>query len=122
MSAENTPLVTFKMAKKNRSFKDELIFHAAQSVQYAKYKFANYLESFNVVRSMSRVSKHITNTKIDNNQLVKANCWDNVIERSFFKYLKMKMFYENLRLNTKQMESKIFDPNEMTLPMQYIEM
>ncbi|WP_410879814.1 DDE-type integrase/transposase/recombinase [Myroides sp. DW712] len=54
MSTENTTLAAFKMAKKNRSFEDRLIFHSDQGVQYANYKFANFLESFNVVRSMSR--------------------------------------------------------------------
>lgn len=47
-NVKNT-LTAFKMAKKNRPFEEELIFHSDQRVQYANYKFANYLESFNVV-------------------------------------------------------------------------
>ncbi|MHC5202764.1 IS3 family transposase [Myroides sp. LJL119] len=97
MSTENTTLATFKMAKKNRVFEEGLIFHSDQGVQYANYKFANYLESFNVVRSMSR----------------KANCWDNAVAESFFKSLKVEMVYENLQLSTKQMKSKVFEYIEM---------
>ncbi|MEC4115328.1 IS3 family transposase, partial [Myroides pelagicus] len=73
MTTENTTLAAFKMAKNNRAFEQGLIFHSDQGVQYANYKFANYLESFNVVRSMSR----------------KANCWDNAVAESFFKSLKV---------------------------------
>ncbi|MGG5638640.1 IS3 family transposase, partial [Myroides sp. C20-1] len=68
-----------------------------QGVQYANYKFANYLKSFKVVRSMSR----------------KANCWDNAVAESFFKSLKVEMVYGNLQLSTKKMESKVFEYIEM---------
>lgn len=106
MSTENTTLAAFKMTKKNRVFKEGLIFHSDQGVQYANYKFANYLEYFNVVRSISR----------------KANCWDNAVAESFFKSLKVEMVYGNLQLSTKQMQSKVFDPNEVNWRKQYIEM
>ena len=45
MSTEKTTLAAFKMAKMNRPFEDGLIFHSDQGIQYANYKFANYLES-----------------------------------------------------------------------------
>lgn len=51
------------MAKKNRYFEDGLIFYSNQGVQNSNYKFANYLEPFNIVRSMSK----------------KVNCRDNVV-------------------------------------------
>lgn len=92
MSTEKTTLAAFKMAKKNRSFKKGLIFHSDQGVQYANYKFANYLESFGVIRSMSR----------------KANCWDNSVAESFFKSFKTELIYGNLMLTSAQMETKIF--------------
>ena len=93
MSTEKTALAAFKMAKMNRPFEDGLIFHSDQGIQYANYKFANYLESFKVVRSMSR----------------KANCWDNAVAESFFKSLKTEMIYGSLQLSTKLMESKIVE-------------
>lgn len=85
------------MAKKNSFFEEGLIFHSDQGVQYVNYKFANYLESFNVVRSMGR----------------KANCWDNAVTESFLKSLKVEMIYVNVQLNTKQMEAKVFEYIEM---------
>ena len=43
----------------------------------------------------------------------KENCWDNAVAECFFKSLKVQMVYGNLQLNTKQMESKVFEYLEM---------
>ena len=72
MSTESTTLSAWKMAMKNRAIQKGLIFHSDRGIQYANKKFANTIESYGVIRSMSR----------------KANCWDNAVAESFFKSLK----------------------------------
>ena len=63
MSTADTTLAAWRMAIKNRPVKKGLIFHSDQGVQYATKKFTNVLESYGVIRSMSR----------------KGNCWDNAV-------------------------------------------
>ena len=75
MSANDTSLATWKIAIKNRDVKKRLIFHSNQGVQYTTKKFANTIESYGVIRSMSR----------------KGNCWDNAVAKSFFKSLKTEL-------------------------------
>lgn len=93
MTTENTTLVAIKTAKKNRPFEEGLIFHSDQGVQYANYKFSNFLESSRVVRSMSG----------------KANCWDNAVAESFFKSLKTEVFYGYLITTSAKMRTKVFE-------------
>ena len=93
MSTQDTTLAAFKMAKNNRPFSPGLIFHSDQGIQYANYKFVNYLESFKVVRSMSR----------------KGNCWDNSVAESFFKSLKTELIYGYILTNTAKMKTKVFE-------------
>lgn len=97
MTTENTILAAFKMAKKNRPFEEGLIFHSDQGVQYANYKFSNFLESFRVVRSMSR----------------KGNCWDNAVAESFFKSLKTEVIYGYLITTSAKMRTKVFEYIEL---------
>lgn len=97
MTTENTTLAAFKMAIKNRSFEEGLIFHSDQGVQYANYKFSNFLDSFKVVRSMSR----------------KGNCWDNAVAESFFKSLKTELIYGNLITTKAKMQIKVFEYIEL---------
>ena len=93
MSADDTSLAAWRMAIKNRPIKKDLIFHSDQGVQYATKKFANTLESYSVIRSMSR----------------KGNCWDNAVAESFFKSLKTELIYGNKLKSKQQMKLALFE-------------
>ena len=93
MNTEETTLAAWKMAITNRSIQKGLIFHSDRGVQYASKKFANTIESFGVIRSMSR----------------KGNCWDNAVAESFFKSLKTELIYGNKLITKQQMELEIFE-------------
>lgn len=93
MSTNDTSLAAWRMAIKNRLFQKGLIFHSDQGVQYATKKFANTLESYGVIRSMSR----------------KGNCWDNAVAESFFKSLKTELIYGNKLISKEQMKLEIFE-------------
>ena len=54
MSSDETTLKVWKMAVKNRNFKEGLIFHADRGVQYASKKFVNVLDSYKKNRSLRR--------------------------------------------------------------------
>jgi transposase InsO family protein len=93
MNTEDTTLSSWKMAIKNRIVEKGLIFHSDRGVQYANKKFANTIESYGVIRSMSR----------------KGNCWDNAVAESFFKSLKTELIYGNKLITKEQMELEIFE-------------
>ena len=93
MNTEETTLSAWKMATRNRSVQKGLIFHSDRGVQYANKKFANTIESYEVIRSMSR----------------KGNCWDNAVAESFFKSLKTELIYGNKLITKQQMELEIFE-------------
>jgi transposase InsO family protein len=93
MSTEETSLVAWKMAVKNRKIADGLIFHSDRGVQYASKKFANTVEFYGVTRSMSR----------------KGNCWDNAVAESFFKSLKTELIYGNKLITKEKMKLEIFE-------------
>lgn len=93
MTTNDTSLAAWRMAIKNRPVKKGLIFHSDQGVQYATKKFANTIESYGVVRSMSR----------------KGNCWDNAVAESFFKSLKTELIYGNKLISKEQMKLEIFE-------------
>ena len=93
MSADETSLTAWKMAIKNRKTVAGLIFHSDRGVQYASNKFAKTLESYGVVRSMSR----------------KGNCWDNAVAESFFKSLKNELIYQKYFYTKKQAKQEIFE-------------
>ncbi len=93
MSTEETSLAAWKMAIKNRNFAKRLISHSERGVQYASRKFAKNIESYGVIRSMSR----------------KGNCWDNAVGESFFKLLKMELIYGNKLISKEKMKLKIFE-------------
>ncbi len=93
MSTQETTLSAWKMAIKNRPIQKGLIFHSDRGVQYANKKFANTIESYGVIRSMSR----------------KGNCWDNAVAESFFKSLKTELIYGNKLIPREQMELDIFE-------------
>ena len=93
MNTEETTLAAWKMAIRNRTVQKGLIFHSDRGVQYANKKFTNTIESFEVIRSMSR----------------KGNCWDNAVAESFFKSLKTELIYGNKLITKQQMELEIFE-------------
>jgi putative transposase len=93
MNTEETTLAAWKMAIRNRNVQKGLIFHSDRGVQYANKKFANIIESYGVIRSMSR----------------KGNCWDNAVAESFFKSLKTELIYGNKLITKDQMELEIFE-------------
>jgi putative transposase len=93
MSTEETSLAAWKMAIRNRCVQKGLIFHSDRGVQYATKKFANTIESYGVIRSMSR----------------KGDCWDNAVAESFFKSLKTELIYGNKLKTKKQIELEIFE-------------
>lgn len=93
MSTEETSLAAWKMAVRNRKFSNGLIFHSDRGVQYANKKFAKTVESYGVIRSMSR----------------RGNCWDNAVAESFFKSLKTELIYGNKLITKEKMELEIFE-------------
>lgn len=93
MGTEETSLATWKMTIKNRTVQKGLIFHSDRGVQYASKKFANTIEFYGVIKSMSR----------------KGNCWDNAVAESFFKSLKTELIYGNKLVTKVQMELEIFE-------------
>lgn len=97
LTTEHTTLPAWRMAIKNREVKEGLIFHSDRGVQYANKAFANTLESYDVIRSMSRT----------------GNCWDNAVAESFFKSLKAELIYGNTLITRKEMEREIFEYIEL---------
>jgi len=97
MATNQTTLPAWRMAIKNRKITEGLIFHSDQGVQYANSAFANTLESYKVVRSMSRT----------------GNCWDNSVAESFFKSLKAELIYGNTLITREEMEREIFEYIEL---------
>ena len=93
MSTEETSLAAWKMAIKNRSIKKGMLFHSDRGIQYASKKFTNLLDSYGVIRSMSR----------------KGNCLDNAVAESFFKSLKTELIYGNKLSTRAKMKTKIFE-------------
>ena len=78
MTAENTIIKAWYLARNKRQIKDGFIFHSDRGVQYACNKITS-LFSFNskIRQSMSR----------------KGNCWDNAVAESFFKTIKHEWLY-----------------------------
>ena len=94
MRTQDTILVAWRMATRNRNVEQGLIFHSDRGVQYANNKFVNVLNSYKkITRSMSR----------------KCNCWDNAVAESFFKSLKTELIYGNKLITKEQMKLKIFE-------------
>ena len=74
LDTANTTISALNMAVKNRTPKDNIIFHSDRGVQYCASSFCDTLRELcpTVCQSMSR----------------KGNCWDNACAESFFKTLK----------------------------------
>lgn len=94
LSTKQTTMTAWKMAVKNRTIANDLIFHSDRGIQYANKKFTNVLDSYkNITRSMSR----------------KGDCWDNAVAESFFKSLKTELVYGSKLISREQMELEIFE-------------
>lgn len=93
MNTNETTDEAWRMAIRNRNVQKALIFHSDRGIQYANKKFANTIESYGVIRSMSR----------------KGNCWVNAVAESFFKSLKTELIYGNKLITKEQMKLEIFE-------------
>jgi transposase InsO family protein len=73
MTAENTVMKAWQLARKTRKIANGFIFHSDRGVQYASIKLTKLmLYNIKITQSMSR----------------KGNCWDNAVAESFFKTIK----------------------------------
>jgi len=94
LSAEETVIPAWLMARWNRPITQELIFHSDRGIQYACKEFANILNANKLItRSMSR----------------KGNCWDNAVAESFFKTIKVEWIYSKNYVNQEQAQLSIFE-------------
>lgn len=93
MSASNTVIPAIRMANRNRSFVEGMIFHSDRGIQYACKQTVNLLKSLTVEQSMSR----------------KGNCWDNAVAESFFKTFKSELIYGTRLKTREQMRLYVFD-------------
>ena len=81
LSTDNTINPAWNMAVKQKSITKEFIFHSDKGSQYASCRFTDIIKSHDgtVKQSMSR----------------KGNCWDNAVDESFFKILKVEWVYKH---------------------------
>lgn len=93
MSASSTVIPAIRMANKNRTFSNGMIFHSDRGVQYASKQTLNVLQSLNVCQSMSR----------------KGNCWDNAVAESFFKTFKSELIYGTKLKSREVMSMYVFE-------------
>ena len=93
LSAEETVIPAWLMAKRIRPINQPLIFHSDRGIQYACHAFSSILKSNNlIIRSMSR----------------KGNCRDNAVAESFFKTIKIEWIYSKRYANQQQAQLSIF--------------
>ena len=77
MEAGETIIPAWRMAKINRPFFKDLIFHSDRGVKYACKELRDNPDAEKVKQSMRR----------------KGDCWDNAVAESFFKILKSETGY-----------------------------
>ncbi|MCT4672444.1 MAG: hypothetical protein N4A37_04255 [Prolixibacteraceae bacterium] len=92
MTAENTVMKAWKMAKRNRKPIKNMLFHSGQGSQYVSNDLPKELTPGNVIQSMSR----------------KGNYWDNVVEENFFKIIKLEMIDYKQYYSISQAKTEIF--------------
>jgi len=92
MTAQNTIIKAWHLARNRRQIKDGFIFHSDRGVQYASNKITK-LFSYNkkIRQSMSR----------------KGNCWDNAVAESFFKTIKYEWLHRFKFTTTTQLYQSI---------------
>ena len=94
LTTQNTIIRAWRMAIKNNSITETLIFHSDRGIQYASASFTNILNQNKlIIRSMSR----------------KGNCWDNAVAESFFKSLKIEWVYTRKYSSGEQAQISIFE-------------
>lgn len=92
MTAQNTIVKAWYLARNKRQIKDGFIFHSDRGVQYASDKMTTLLGCNNkIIQSMSR----------------KGNCWDNAVAESFFKTIKHEWLYRFKYNSYKQLYESI---------------
>jgi transposase InsO family protein len=94
LSTTKTTIPAWDMAVRNRKNVEGLIFNSDRGVQYASKAFAEKLDSYNCIRSMSRKGDHL----------------DNAVAEGFFSTLKRELIRgENRVMTPKQMKNQIFE-------------
>lgn len=94
MTAQNTIVKAWYLARNKRKIKDNFIFHSDRGVQYACDKMTNLFGYNNkIIQSMSR----------------KGNCWDNAVAESFFKTIKYEWLYRFKYTSYNQLYNSIED-------------
>lgn len=94
LSANDTVLPAWKMARSVRPVVKSLIFHSDRGIQYASNEFRETISQQALVQqSMSR----------------KGNCWDNAVAESFFKTLKTEWTNHQVYVTRKQAEISLFE-------------
>jgi len=85
---------TLTQALSNRTFTNlkDLILHSDRGSQYTSLEFTHYLNSKNIIHSLSRP----------------ANCWDNAVAESFFKSLKSELL-TNQTWSSQRMQQELFE-------------
>jgi putative transposase len=76
---------------------NKVILHSDQGSQYSSYDYKMFVESNNIIPSMSR----------------RGNCYDNAVAESFFKTLKKELVRKQIFLTREDAASKIFEYIEM---------
>ncbi|QZT39143.1 IS3 family transposase [Halosquirtibacter xylanolyticus] len=93
MTAENTIMRAWNMAKTNRPPQKGMLFHSDQGVQFVADVFQTDLKKYKVIQSMSR----------------KGNCWDNAVAENFFKIIKSELIDHKHYHSFSHAKSDIFD-------------
>jgi len=93
MTDEDTVIMAFKKAIKNRPISPGLLFHSDRGSQYASTNFRKLLAAQKCKQSMSR----------------KGNCWDNAVAESFFKTIKTESLNRYKFENASEVFSAIFN-------------
>mgnify|MGYP006293182103 CR=1 FL=1 len=93
LTAQQTSLPAWRMARQRRPLQRPILFHSDRGVQYACQEFTHGLAQARIVtQSMSR----------------KGNCWDNAPAESWFKTLKAELTVDTTQLTYQQTRQAVF--------------
>jgi len=95
-----TPLVLNALKNavhRTKKSDNKVTLHSDQGSQYSSYDYKMFVESNNIIPSMSR----------------RGNCYDNAVAESFFKTLKKELVRKQIFLTREDAASKIFEYIEM---------
>ena len=94
LTCKNTSYEALRKALFKRRVTDKLIFHSDRGVQYCCAEFRDLIKkNKNIRQSMSR----------------KGNCWDNAVNESFFKTIKVESLNRNYYRNANDVRQTVFD-------------